>query len=366
MVREHGPAWRRSATFVPPAQRSTPCDGRLGIQRVVVTRPRAHAGRMGSASLTSTGETRCANAIFQQPWWLDALAPGRWAETVIERDGRTVARLPYVVRGRGRLRMLTLPPLTQTLGPWVERSSAKPANALSQEMELLTALERGLPAAQGFKQPFSPTMPNALPFFWAGYRLEVLYTYRLEGLRSEAALWNGLRENIRREIRKARKRVQIRDDLGLDRFYAVWAKTFARQGLAPRRPREELERLDLACAARGARAMLFAVDETERVHAVTYAVWDENGAYYLLGGGDPELRTSGAGSLLMWEAIMRAREVTDVFDFEGSMLKPVERFFRAFGGRQTPYLSVSRATAPAQAALIAREWWLRATAHGRL
>jgi hypothetical protein len=112
--------------------------------------------------------------------------------------------------------------------------------------------------------------------------------------------------------------------------------------------------------------MLFAVDEADRVHAVTYAVWDENGAYYLLGGGHPELRSSGAGSLLMWEAIMRARAVTDVFDFEGSMLKPVERFFRAFGGCQTPYLYVSRVSAPAQAALIARDRWRRLTGHGRL
>jgi Acetyltransferase (GNAT) domain len=276
---------------------------------------------------------------------------------VVERDGRTLARLPYVVHGRGRLRMLTLPPLTQTLGPWVERSSAKPANALSHEMELLTELERKLPPAQGFTQTFSPTMLNALPFFWAGYRIEVLYTYRLVGLRSEKALWDGLRDNIRREIRKARKRVEIRDDLGVDRFYAVWAKTFARQGRALRRPLAELERLDAACAARDARAMLFAVDDAGRVHAVTYVVWDEHAAYYLLGGGDPELRTSGAGSLLMWEALMRARLVTDVFDFEGSMLKPVERFFRAFGGRQMPCLCVSRLTVPARAALMARAHW---------
>ena len=299
-------------------------------------------------------ETRCANAIFQQPWWLDAVAPGRWAETVIERNGRAVARLPYVVRGRGRLRMLTQPPLTQTLGPWVERSGAKPANALADEMELLAALEAALPPAVAFLQHFSPTMLNALPFFWAGYRIEARYTYRLEGLGTEDALWDGLRGNIRREIRKARKRVEIRDDVGLDRFHAVWAKTFARQGLRPPHSLAQLDRLDAACAARGARAMLFAQDEADRVHAVAYVVWDEQAAYYLLGGGDPGLRTSGAGSMLMWEAIMRARRVTDVFDFEGSMLKPVERFFRAFGSRQAPYLRVSRASLPARAALTIR------------
>jgi hypothetical protein len=313
----------------------------------------------------SRGSTPNTNAIFQQPWWLEALAPGRWGEAVVERNGRTVARLPYVVRGAGPLRLLTQPPLTQTLGPWVEPSAAKPANALADEIELLTDLEAALPRAQAFVQLFSPTMLNALPFFWAGYRIEVAYTYRLEVLEAEDTLWDGLRGNIRREIRKARRRVEVREDLGLDRFHAACAKTFARQGLPVPWAAKTLERLDEACSSRGARTMLFAVDESDRVHAVSYIVWDDRAAYYLLGGGDPELRTSGAASLLMWEAIMRARSVTDVFDFEGSMLKPVERFFRAFGARQTPYLRVSRATAPAQAALSARTAWRRVVASQR-
>jgi hypothetical protein len=304
-------------------------------------------------------ETSYANAIFQQPWWLDAVAPGHWDEVTVERDGRVVARLPYVMRGRRRLRVLTMPPLTQTLGPWVERSAAKPARALSEEHELLALLESALPAADAFVQHFSPTMLNALPFHWAGYRLELQYTYRLEGLRSEEALWDGLRSNIRREIRKARSRVEVSDNVALDRFHAIWAKTFSRQGLRTPVSLVELERLDAACAARGARTMLCASDDAGRVHAVSYVVADEHAAFYLIGGGDPELRTSGASSLLMWESILRARAVTDVFDFEGSMLRPVERFFRSFGSRQTPYLRVSRARAHARAALALRAGLLR-------
>jgi hypothetical protein len=310
----------------------------------------------------AAGSTACANAIFQQPWWLDAVAPGRWHETKVERDGRVVARLPYVVRGRSRLRMLTMPPLTQTLGPWVERSTAGAARALGDEMELLAELEAGLPPAGAFVQHFAPTMLNALPFYWAGYTLELRYTYRLDGLRAPEALWDGLRGNIRREIRKARRQLEIRDDLGLDRFYAVWTKTFTRQGLEPSVSLAQLERLDAACATRDVRAMLFACDGANRVHAVIYVVWDRHAAFHLLGGADPELRTSGASSLLMWDAIMRAAAVTDVFDFEGSMLKPVERFFRAFGSRQAPYLRVSRTSRGARAALAARHGWQRRAA----
>jgi Acetyltransferase (GNAT) domain len=313
-------------------------------------------GRCGYGLATSTrGEPdQRANAIFQQPWWLDAVAPGRWSEATVERDGRVIARMPYVVRGRRRLRVLTMPPLTQTLGPWVERSAASAPRALGEEIELLAALEAALPRAESFVQQFAPAMLNALPFHWAGYRLELQYTYRLHGIGSEDTVWRGMRGSTRREIRKARQRLEVRDDLALDRFHGVWAKTFERQGLRVPVSVSRLERLDAACAARGARALLSAHDDADRVHAVAYVVWDANAAFYLLGGADPALRSSGASSLLLWEGIARASAVTDVFDFEGSMLPSVERYFRAFGARQTPYLRVSRATQFGRAALAAR------------
>jgi hypothetical protein len=56
----------------------------------------------------------------------------------------------------------------------------------------------------------------------------------------------------------------------------------------------------------------------------------------LLSGGDPELRNSGANAFLLWRLIHFAREHAKSFDFEGSNLQPVERFFHAFGGRLQP------------------------------
>jgi len=292
--------------------------------------------------------------IFHQPWWLDAVSPGRWDAVTVERGGRVVARLPFTVRGPRSFRVLTQPPLTPFLGPWIApEAGAKYARALSDQMELQARLEAGLPPAAAFHQSFASTTASALPFIWAGYRAELRYTYRLEDLSSEAALWDGLAGNIRREIRKARRRLRVCEGEDLDRFHAVWAKTFQRQGKAAP-DRNGLARLDAACGQRGARTMLFAYDDADRVHAVAYVVRDRCTAYYLMGGGDPQLRTSGASSLLLWEAIRRTRQVVPVFDFEGSMLAPVERFFRAFGGRQAPYLRVSRANRAAVAALAVR------------
>ena len=47
-------------------------------------------------------------------------------------------------------------------------------------------------------------------------------------------------------------------------------------------------------------------------------------------------------SLCMWEAIKFASTVTKKFDFEGSMIESVERFFRAFGAVQKPYIHITK------------------------
>ncbi len=76
------------------------------------------------------------------------------------------------------------------------------------------------------------------------------------------------------------------------------------------------------------------------------SIWDVNIAYNILGDGNPDLRNIGANSLCMWEAIKFASTVTHKFDFEGSMIESVERFFRAFGARQMPYFQVSKINSP--------------------
>jgi lipid II:glycine glycyltransferase (peptidoglycan interpeptide bridge formation enzyme) len=58
--------------------------------------------------------------------------------------------------------------------------------------------------------------------------------------------------------------------------------------------------------------------------------------YYLFGGMDEAYGDSGAKSLLFWKAINMASEKNLTFNFEGSMIPGVERFFRSFGGELTP------------------------------
>ena len=60
--------------------------------------------------------TPYANSLFEQPWWLDAVAPGQWDEALVtDANGSVMARMPYVKTGN----RITMPPLTQNLGIWM-------------------------------------------------------------------------------------------------------------------------------------------------------------------------------------------------------------------------------------------------------
>lgn len=280
----------------------------------------------------------------------------------IARGGKTAARLPYVLRGPSGMRIITQPIFTPFLGPWLAPTpGARESKTLNSEMELLTELESELPAAAAFRQVFSPRVMGVLPMVWAGYRTNVRYTYRFEDLSSEESLWNGLSQNIRRNVRKARKAgIRVRDDLDVKSFHSVLAKTFDKHGFPP--PNLGLiKRIDDACAARGSRLMLSAHDQLGRAIATVYIVRDGHTSYYLFGASEPQHRNSGAQTMLLWEAISRSREVSSVFDFEGSMLPHVEKYFRLFGARQTPLLQLQRANPVAAVALSAHAAWARRT-----
>lgn len=283
--------------------------------------------------------------VFSRDWWLDATAgPDAWDVALVIKGNDIVAAMPYVVRRRYGLTVIGQPALTQKLGPWFRASDGKPAARLAREKDLMQELIDQLPPFDHFTQNWHYGRTNWLPFCWNGFKQTTRYTYVLPELGETGRLWAGFDNSTRAECKKAseRFRLQVRDDLPLDAFLALNRLTFQRQGIEVPYSDAFVRRLDAACAERSCRKYFIAVDEEGRHHAGNYIVWDEYSAYGLMNGADPTLRNSGATSLCMWEVIKYAAGVTQRFDFAGSMLEPVERFFRGFGATQLPYFYITK------------------------
>jgi hypothetical protein len=299
--------------------------------------------------------TRFNNSVFQEDWWLEAVAPGAWHAIEIGSGQDLQARLPYVLSRHPLFTSIRQPFFTQTLGPWYRPQGGKHATELSREHDLAKELVARLPGCDFFSMNFHHSVTNWLPYTWLGFDAVPKVTYVIDRLGTKDQLWDGLKDNIRREIKKAEKRVEVVRSADVDLFVEMNRKTFQRQQMDIPYSPEALRRVDAACVARNARQMYFARDEKGSIHAALYIVSDERCAYYLLGGADPALRTSGAMSLLMWNAMLDASTTSAGFNFEGSVIQPIERFLRAFGGEQKTYMNVRRASWKGSLALAARE-----------
>lgn len=279
--------------------------------------------------------------IFHQPWWLDAVAPGAWDEVAVRRDGVVAGRLPFVVRRRAGLTSLVQPPLTQALGPWIAEAATVNGRANDFEKRILDELLDALPPFDVFDQNLTTALGTWLPFYWRGFDVRPRVTYRLEGLRDPDAIWGAFDPDVRSQVRSAEARLVVRDDGPLDALLELNRETLERKTVTGGYTAADVRRIDDACAARGARLLLLAEDPEGRPHAGIYVVRDELRAYYLMGGRAAR-HERGATSLLLWHAIRRMAAETDCFDFEGSMVESLERYFRAFGARQVTYLHVRK------------------------
>lgn len=273
------------------------------------------------------------NSAFEQPWWLDIVAPGRWGEAIVKENEEVVARMPYVV-DRG---MITMPQLTQTLGPWIKqeyREFCVGNTQLSKQKEIINSLLTQLPKHKSFYMCFDSSNEYILPYRWQGYRYSPSFSYRIDDLSNLDKVYANFNSTVKKNIRSAtNKKVRVIED-DCDSLEALYLMTFANQKRSAPGDKDIRTRIMAETIRRGNGKVLTAIDEDGHHHSGAFLLYDENGCYYLLGGSNPEFRSSGAQSLVLWKAIEFAAKVSKYFDFEGSNVEGIENFFRQFGGKR--------------------------------
>lgn len=287
--------------------------------------------------------------IFGQVWWLEVCATeggdtepktDGWNVTLATDDGGNVlGAMPYAFRKRWGRKMVEMPPLT----PWFPVIMAIPdgtklVSKYNWENKILSQLVTQLPKTIMLAQMCHYSLTNMLPFAWAGFLPIARSTYIIDLQQDLNTIFLNFRENTRRNIRKAEKKLSIetRDDAQL--FYEVNAKTFERQQMKVGYSLSYWKNLYAQIKQNQAGELLFALDTEGGIHAALCIVWDTKVVYFLVGGADTDLRESGAMSLLFWEVVRRCRaKGLQKFDLVGANFQHIERFKLGFGGERVNY-----------------------------
>ncbi|WP_428235936.1 GNAT family N-acetyltransferase [Gracilimonas sp.] len=278
--------------------------------------------------------------IFMQPWWLDIVAPNQWEDIRIEKGGEIYARWPVVKRKEKGFTFVQMPVLTQKLGPWIKQTSPKIETVHSTERSMLEKLIEKLPHFDKLTYNLSEDIVNYLPFIWNGFTQHSLTTFRFEYPFDTDKTWKRLKSSVRRDIRRAEEELEVSKNIKAGELYDMVVKTFDRQGLKPSYSKEVITELVKQASARERASIFGAKDSEGKLHAAQLFIHDDDATYYLAGGFEPDSDVPGAVSLVLWNGIKEANNRENAFDFEGSSIKSIERYFSSFGAKQVYFHNI--------------------------
>lgn len=295
--------------------------------------------------------------IFSCDWWLDTVCgEDNWDVALFEKGGHVYASMPYYNLKKAWFNLSIMPKLTQTLGIYIKYpEDQKYFKKISWEKKSMSAILSILPKTDHFSQSFHRKVSNWLPFYWAGYEQTTQYSYLIEPTAdgSMDLVEDGFENDIRRRIKNTiSSGVEVfeGEDIGL--FYELNKLTFTRKGMDIPYSFEFIKKLYKNCKENNAVKMFFAKDKNGAILAASFLVHDKGAVYYLMGGIDPVKKELGAMDLVLYKSIEFAMQSNRTFDFEGSMIESIEKYFRSFGAIQTPYYNISKTSSKSLKILI--------------
>jgi hypothetical protein len=291
----------------------------------------------------------CGFVFASLPW---LTATGAKPCGIYDAGGRlTGGAVLSVTRNLGITGIRT-PLFCPNIGPFLTMEASHPVKVRETRRRALADLVEFLRAQRPAVQSIAldRQFQDVLPFVWAGYMTRPGYTYLLD-LRAEPDAWFARFSPKRRsELRKAEKDGLVSGETrDLETVLRLVDMTYARQDKSYHRAR--LRALLEGLAPRPDWFATVTKDATGPLSAA-FCLHSRDTAYYLFGGYDSSRRNAQAGPATLWQALRVARgRGLSWFDFEGSSLPAIERFYSDFGGELTGFFKLTRAWLPLEMGL---------------
>lgn len=280
--------------------------------------------------------------LFMQPWWMDAVCAGKQWDVLLAEDeaGEVIGAMPYLLRKRAWFKYIVMPQQTQVGGIWVTPEVTADKWKTAEVCRLIKEqIDR-----MGLAYYYQQYMPGSLcvdAMRGLGFKTRERITYRVEDLSNLDNLIASFSKNKRRQLQKALS-LHVEHNMDIEEFYRFHTHCLASRKRKIGYSREFLLVLERKAKRLNQCQVLSICNADGQVYAAAFLVWDKNYLYYLVPAYDPAFGDSGAGALLVLEAMKMAREKHVRFDFEGSMERGTAKHYKQFGSTPATYYSVEK------------------------
>lgn len=280
--------------------------------------------------------------VFLHPWWLDAVCAGKEWDVLLAEDaeGNILGAMPYLLRQRLGFRYVLMPPMTQIGGIWVNAATTADRWITAEVCrQLAEQLDR-----MGLAYYYQQYLPGSLcvdAMRGLGFKTHERVTYRVEDLSDLDRLIDSFSKNKKRQLQKALS-LHAEHTMSIEDFYRFHTRCLAERKRHISYTREFLLVLERKARRLGQCRVLSICNADGQPYAAAFLVWDKHYLYYLIPSLDWAFNESGAGALLVLEAMKLARDLHVHFDFEGSMIHSVAKHYKQFGSTPVTYYSVEK------------------------
>jgi lipid II:glycine glycyltransferase (peptidoglycan interpeptide bridge formation enzyme) len=239
------------------------------------------------------------------------------------------------------------PPYIPNTGLIYLNKSANPSSVLSVQKKITEQVVGQINALSPdvVSIAFPPEIADMQVFFWQKFKVVPNYTYRIDLAPTVEEIEKGFSAEHRNSMKKAIKdQVEVKACSDYRIVKDLILETFRRKKESAD---EKLIDNILFKLADSENSFAYVSMFNNKPIAASFCLRDKNASYYLLGGYSADTKHQGAGILCIYNSIVHSRELgLKFFDFEGSMIKEVERYFRGFGPELVPYYTVNKARLP--------------------
>lgn len=261
-------------------------------------------------------------------WFLDVASPG-W-DALVTSDYEFI--MPLTQRRKFNTAYLYQPYFTQQLGIFSEleltRDIAQAClNALVEDFRLI---EINFNYGNGLVEELKPVGKNNGTTNW-----ETRITHHLDLSKTYDELFNGFTSSRKRDINKLKQSgLAVREETNGDWLIKMFDKN--KQGVLKKHDYELLKRIMNAAIKHNCGTVYAAYENNERIagHFLLH-----NGRYVinLFATSNARGRETQAMPLLLNNALQTFSGSNKIFDFEGSQIESIAKFFASFGGVRVPY-----------------------------
>ena len=273
---------------------------------------------------------------------------------VLNKNDETIGSFGWYAKSKYGQKMLITPPFLTNIGLSFKNPASKGVKHLSNEKELLLAIADQIKSesAKEIDLVLPYSFKDAQVFQQSGFEVGLKYTYLLDLTQTENELLANLTSNRRKNIKQIEKEQLTFKSFDDKKQICQWANETLTKGGA----KYDIQVIEtiVEYAIEEGIAICTTTSKNDTVLAMHFSIILEGVATYLFSYKKGELAIAGTCGL--WNNIMTSKQhEAHTFDFAGSSVPRIEKFFREFGGELTPMINIKKSSRLAKLAKVIKK-----------